>query len=466
VLRRLLDSPRFYYALAGILFLVLLVTQIEVRLPPRPSGTAEDIPELASRDDVNLVFIVIDTLRADRLHAYGHGRETSPNLDYLAQTGIRFARVGAQSSWTKASMASLWTATWPRRTGILRFNHAVPPEAEMPAEVLKRAGFRTAGVWRNGWVAPNFGFHQGFDTYVQPMQPAAPQNFRQEVPPEQRLVGTDEATTNTAIEFMRSYGHQRFFLYLHYMDVHQYAFDEASALFGTSYSDNYDNAIRWVDRNVAAVLNGLAELDLWKRTMVVVVSDHGEGFREHGQDGHARTLYGEVIDVPWIIGLPFALERPVVVEQPVANVDVWPTLYALLGIEPPGVEVDGRSAVPAILAAAEGSAEPAGRPVFAQLDRHWGRPRQDPDPIVSVTLGSHRMIRELKDGTPRIEVYDLAKDPGEERSLPADDLPPALQEAFSSYLAADSPPWGQAPPEVELDEMQLGQLRALGYVIK
>src|SRR5690606_25270761 len=308
VLRRLVDAPTTWFVLAALGLAALLVTQVEIDLPPRATGGADELAALPERDDLSIVFVVIDTLRADRLHAYGYERETSPTLDYLAGTGIRFERTLAQSSWTKTSMASLWTSTWPRRHGVLRYDDALPDEVRMPAEVLRDAGFRTAGLWRNGWVAPNFGFEQGFATYLRPVPGATPERFQRKAPWAPRLQGTDEDLTEAAREFLRSFGGERFFLYLHYMDVHQYAYDEASARFGTAYSDTYDNAIHWVDHNVAALLQELADLDLWQRTIVVVTSDHGEGFREHGLEGHARTLYWEVVDVPWILALPFAIE--------------------------------------------------------------------------------------------------------------------------------------------------------------
>ena len=86
----------------------------------------------------------------------------------LAARGIRFNNVESQSSWTKASMASLWTGTFPVNNGINRYNDVLPEEALLPAEIFREAGYRTAGIWRNGWVAPNFGFGQGFENYTQP----------------------------------------------------------------------------------------------------------------------------------------------------------------------------------------------------------------------------------------------------------------------------------------------------------
>ena len=501
MLRRLLDSPWTYFSLAGVLLVVLLMTQFEVRLPPRSRGSADEIRTLAKSKDVNLVWVVIDTLRADRLHGYGYERDTSPALDFLARTGVRFDRVISQSSWTKSSMASLWTSTWPSRNGILRWSQSLPPAVTMPAELLQKAGFHTAGIWRNGWVAPNFGFDQGFDTYLRPTPGHAPAQFQRRSQSPTPLMGTDEDLTTAARGFLNTYGNDRFFLYLHYMDVHQYAYDEASARFGTSYSDTYDNAIHWVDRNIGTLLNALHERKIWNKTVVVIVSDHGEGFREHGFEGHARTLYREVAEVPWIIALPFELQPGIVVEPTVANVDVWPTLLDLLGL-PPESDVDGRSAVPLIEAAASGAPPPsAERPYFSELDRSWGRPKAEPDLLVALTLGPYRMIQPapgkgtgdpesvspavLKaaatamedDGkpesgaekTPKLELYDHRSDPWEKKDLAADGetkIPPELADAVRGYLALNAPPWGVAPGDVKLDEMELNQLRALGYVIK
>jgi arylsulfatase A-like enzyme len=471
LLRRLLDSPSTYFTLAGILFVILLMTQFEIRHAPRDEGSIDDLGTIAKRDDVNLILIVIDTLRADRLHAYGYPRETSPFMDQLANTGIRFDRVISQSSWTKASMASMWTATWPQRNGILRWSHSMPPEALLPPEIIQKAGFQTAGIWRNGWVAPNFGFGQGFATYVRPQPGTSPDRFERRTPSSGGLVGTDEDLTSAALEFLRSYGHKRFFLYLHYMDVHQYAYDEASARFGTSYSDVYDNSIFWVDRNIGTLLNALQERDLQRKTVIVVASDHGEGFREHGLEGHAKTLYREVAEVPLIISLPFGLQPGVVVPDTIANVDIWPTVLDLFGL-PPMEGVDGQSALPLVQAAAKGQKSDFTRPAFQEIDRTWGRPSAEPDPLVGITQGS---IRAMQPATPAkksaVELYDHANDPWEKTNLAADDpgggkkLPADVQKEIDDYLAMPSVAWGR-PDEVQLNEMELQQLRALGYVIK
>ena len=134
-----------------------------------PFGSPEDIEELANREDLNVLFILVDTLRAERMSAYGYERDTTPILSGLARFGIRFDRHLAQSSWTKASMASLWTSFYPTRTGVTEYDDIIPEEALLPAEVFSEEGFRTIGLYRNGWVSPVFGFSQGFDVYKKPI---------------------------------------------------------------------------------------------------------------------------------------------------------------------------------------------------------------------------------------------------------------------------------------------------------
>jgi arylsulfatase A-like enzyme len=488
LLRRILDSSWTYFGLAGVLVVAAVLSQFEIRTPDRPAGRPEQITSLREQSDVNVIWILVDTLRADRVTSYGYERETSPFMSFLADTGIRFEHCMSQSSWTKSSMASIWTGTFPASNGVLRWNHALPDAATMPAEILRKVGFHTAGLYRNGWVAPNFGFEQGFDVYYRPTPSQAPEQFARRTPSSSPLMGTDQDLTEAALEYLRSRGHERFFLYVHYMDIHQYAYDQQSARFGSAYSDVYDNAILWTDRNVGALIAGLEELGLAKKTLLVISSDHGEGFREHGMEGHGKSLYGEVVNVPFIIALPFRLEPGIVVRTPVQNVDIWPTILDLLGAPPlPGAQ--GRSLVPLIEAAARGDESGVDglgpdRPLFAKMDRRWGQTQLDPDYIVQVTRWPFRMIRILgaagdgaspgkSDGTGeaerpvRLELFDLGTDPREQKNLAEQrgDVVTELGALIDGHVGSSGVPWGE-PSEVELDQMRLEQLRALGYVIQ
>ncbi|MDJ0849240.1 MAG: sulfatase [Myxococcota bacterium] len=466
MLRQFLDSPWPYFVGAGLLLLVAIATQFEMQLPSRPTGTAQDITKLRERGDLNVVFVLIDTLRADRLGAYGYERPTSPNIDALASSGILFQNALAQSSWTKTSMASIWTGTYPANNGIIRYNDVMPEEARMPAEVFREAGYRTAGIWRNGWVAPNFGFSQGFEFYLNPKPGRERQRAQGRHPAGGALKGTDEDIVTSAFEFIDNFGRERFFLYLHFMDLHQYVYDEASARFGTSYSDVYDQSINWTDRLIGLIVERIDSIGALPNTIFVIASDHGEAFQEHGIEGHARNLYSEVVNVPIVISLPFMLEGGIVVKERVLNVDIWPTVFELIGL-PPLPATDGRSLVPLVMAAAAGREDGSfARPAIAHLDRRWGTPDVS-DPLVSVTEGDKRLLW-MANRPAKSRLFDLAQDPAEKTNLydPEDPEATRLEGLARRYYEEAENPWGVEPKQVELDELRLNQLRALGYVIR
>jgi choline-sulfatase len=461
--RRILASRWFYAAAAAAMLAAFVASQLRLGTDPRPRGSPEQIAELAGRRDLNLVFILIDTLRADRLGSYGYGRDTSPTLDALAATGIRFASQASQSSWTKCSMASMWTGLYPVRTGVTRSPQALADGAHLPAEILREAGYHTFAIWRNGWVAPSFGFSQGFEAYHSPRPTPIPPSVRRERPTI-GISGTDQDLVRSAAELLRTQGDERFFLYLHLMDVHQYVYDDQSALFGTAYSDIYDNAIHWVDSAIGHLVAEIDARGLRERTLIVVAADHGEAFGEHGREGHARDIYGEVTTTPWILSLPFRLEPGIVVQGPTENVDVWPTLLDLLGL-PPLEATDGRSRVPEIQAAARGEDAPAdGRPRFAHIDQSWSQTAQPPRPMVGVSQGPYRLI--FRADRESGELYDRSTDLHEQRDV-GPEHPEVLARMTGlarEYLAKPPAPW-EVAPEVALPPEELDQLRALGYEV-
>ncbi len=465
--KRFRDRRWPWLVAAGAIGLAFLASVVEIRDPGdsdrRPLGSVEDIEALRDRDDLNLLFVVIDTLRAERLGSYGYERDTSPRLDRLAASGVRFARHLAQSSWTKASMASLWTGLYPARTGILRFDHVIPEEARMPAEILRDAGFQTVGLYRNGWVAPTFGFDQGFEVYKRPLRTPLPPGVRRENPTLSDAA-TDEGVVAAAVEFLRVRGGKRWFLYLHLMDVHEYLYDEESALFGVHYSDVYDNSIRWTDGMMDVLLSSLAELGALDHTLVVVAADHGEAFGERGFEGHARKIYRETTEIPFLLFFPFHLEPGIVVETRTSNIDIWPTVLDLLGVEGPAT--DGRSRLPEIRASARGEALPdSGEPAIAHLDQRWGRPEKLPQVTVAVSAGTLRYVRVEQPNGVIEQLYDASGDPREVRDRARQD-PETLERLAAvadAYLEL-RPEWGEVPTR-EISELELKHLRALGYAI-
>jgi arylsulfatase A-like enzyme len=462
MIKKLLDSSWFYYAAAALLVLGYAATQVEIELPAREFRDLEDIRQVAEIEDLNVVFILIDTLRADHLSSYGYERETSPIMDRLAETGIRFQNHVAQSTWTKTSMASLWTGTYPVTNEILRFSHALPDEVTMPAELFREAGYRTAGLYRNGWVGHEFGFQQGFEKYIRPSTAMSAAALERVKSTPHQLVGSDWDLTSSAVEFVTRYREDKFFLYLHYMDIHQFAYEEASALFGAGYEDAYDNSIHWTDRNVGTLVAHLEELDLMDNTLVVIAADHGEAFMEHGQEGHAKDVHVENIYTPAIIVLPWFLDEPRVIEDVTENVDLWPTILDIVGIEPVD-DTDGRSLVPLIL----GEADPHPGPAYAHLDRSWANTQAD-NPTIAVRTDDKKLIWWPKHGRNNsVYYYDVVDDPAEQINLHEED-PEAAAEMIglaSEYLEREPASWDASPDSVEIDSMKLSILQALGYVI-
>jgi arylsulfatase A-like enzyme len=470
--KRLLQKRWPWLTAMGLVAIAYLSSFVQLRIggsdrDDRPRGGAAEIATLRERDDVNVLFVLIDTLRADRLSGYGYSRETSPLLDALASRGVRFANHLSQSSWTKCSMASLWTGVYPARSRITRFDEVIPPAAKLPAEILREAGFRTTGLWRNGWVAPSFGFGQGFEVYDRPTSARPPASLRRENPTVQEG-GTDEDSVRAAIEFLRVHGNERWFLYMHLMDLHEYTYDEDSARFGSTYADVYDNSVLRVNLVLDRLMGELAVMGMLDRTLIAIASDHGEAFGEHGAEGHARNVYREVTEVPLILSFPFRLDPGLVVESRTDNVDVWPTLLDLLGLPAPPA-ADGRSRVPEILAAARGEAPPAEtRATYAHLDQRWGQRDVEAAPTVAVLDGGFRFVlTELPRGVMKEELFDDSLDHAERRNLLEQhpDVAKRLAELARGHLASEPAPWAAETSTLELDELELNQLRALGYAI-
>jgi len=174
-----------------------------------------------------------------------------------------------------------------------------------------------------------------------------------------------------------------------------------------------------------------------------------------------------VTETPLIMSFPFRLDPGIVVEARSENVDLWPTVLELLGL-PALADVDGRSLLPQIVAAAGGETPPDGDGVaFAQIDQAWGRTREKPQPMVAVNQGQWRLM--FRAGAPeRAELYDKWADPREQRNIAGEqpEVTEALKERAVGYLNSPPPPWGEDAPNVEIDEMQMHQLRALGYGVQ
>ena len=418
-------------------------------------------PEAPSRP--NILLVTIDTVRADHTSVHGYEKPTTPFLEELAAQGVRFDRAYATSSWTVPSIASILTALPPAEHGVTRgfiqHGRAVDQEIlsanhRLLAEELRDAGYRTVGVTANGHLSQKFGFAQGFDHYAN--------------------VGF---TTGTRLAHeLRSLapaliGADPWFLWVHFFDPHgpYTARDETESfldaepsfdrdlferLQGIQERDDvadldaqpgaqthryitalYDGEIRYVDEEIRKLVRAL---NLGDNDMIVVTSDHGEEFFDHGDCWHGHTLYEETVHVPLVVRLPGRDLAGTVLSHPVSLTGVTPTILEAAGVETGILE--------------PGLFEPA-RPVRASLSFF--------DNIEMLIETPFKYIRNLDSGEQLL--FDLEADPFE-----GDNLFEKRQEVAAAMgLRLERSMLEQAPFAAEamaLTEEQAAQLRSLGYV--
>jgi arylsulfatase A-like enzyme len=425
----------------------------------RPAPRGEIRARLAAQGRPNLVLIVVDTLRADRTTPYGFAQETTPELARWAERGVVFERALAQSSWTKISMASLLTSLWPRSHAIREVRDGLGEQALTLAEALRAAGYRCDAVQTNGWLDASFGFQQGFERYVFPTGAGARLPKPSVWPHVDRVV--EEATR--LLE--RRDPAAPFFLYLHFMDVHEYASPPEFRRFGSGTEGAYLAAVAWVDDGIRRVREALEREGVDDETLIVFASDHGESLGEHGRHGHARDLRAPVLAVPLVIRLPFASE-PVRVAARVRNLDIAPTLLEAAGVAVPA-EFEGESLwalVAGESGAADADARAADRPSFAAL----GAPLYPDAAIVSSAHDDGWSYARRVAPGPRAgeeQLFDLGVDPGENVDLAQrePDSTQRLRTRLDAHLS-EAPRAGARAQDVHIDPSIAERLRAMGYL--
>ncbi len=415
-----------------------------------PATPARDaVARLRALGPPNLVLVVVDALRADRTSAYGAPPAGSPELARWAAQGVVFERVLAQSSWTKSSMASLLTSRWPRGHGVVDPDDGLGDVARTIAEHLHEAGWRTYAVQSNGWLEEAFGFEQGFDRYLFPRGggsefersrswPHADNVYREA----ERLIDAQDPA-------------HPFFLYLHFMDVHEYAAPADIARPREGAEGEYAAAITWVDEVLARLREHLERRQLLAHSVLLLASDHAEAFGENGAFGHARNVFTPVLRVPLLLRLPFAIE-PTRIPAQVRNLDVAPTLLDLAGL-PPSADFEGESLLP-LLAAASAADRPSHASLGALL--YADARRQE-----SLSDGAWSFVRDLAPGG-REWLFDQRVDPDENVDLSA--LEPSRTAELRARLDAGigrAPAAGAVRPEVRIDPALAERLRALGYAL-
>jgi len=424
-----------------------------VKLADRPLVNARGLLLLAlavcsgcgpSTPRESVLLIVVDTLRRDRLGCYGSAEASTPHIDALAAESLRFTAAQSQAPWTTPSIGSLFTSAWPSQIGIVDEGSVLPAERETLAELVQAAEWRTGAVVSHTFCSSRWQFDQGFDVFDE-----------SSIGPVDALTGG--SVTDRALEFLDAAGDEPFFLWLHYFDPHwAYVLRDEYARPGVaeSFPDpltpadralierHYDSEVAATDAQLGRVFEKLRALGRWETTTIVFTADHGEEFFDHGDLGHTRSLYDELVGVPLLVKSS-ALE-PGLSTDPVALVDVAPTILDSLHLDTPAEWV-GRSLL---------RAPAEDRLIFSETRRQGD--------LRSVRRGPYKLIRDVSTG--RQALFDLRADPGERENLL--NAFPSVSHNLSAALDA----W-RTEYEVEgtgarldLDAEDQARLRDLGYV--
>jgi len=447
------------------------------------------------RAQPNILLIVLDTLRPDRLGSYGSTRGLTPFLDSLAARGFVFRNAYAQTSWTNASIASLFTSRYQSQHRVTSFQSVLPDTELTLSEVLKQHGYATAAFSANFLVRGDLGFGQGFDDY---QAYSRPDTLTGRTYTKERAGRVNQES----LAWLDRLRHDRnplppIFLYLHYMEPHN-PYDPPDAFLDKvlngrerpdagkinramnlsnilpfsddmvqAVKDFYDAEVMSLDAQLREQFAALQSRGFLDNAIVVMLADHGEEFREHGLMGHHQTLYEEVIRVPLIILVPGHGER-VDVSPIVSLTDIAPTLLDLVGMPAPprfeGASLRDPMGIPrwrwGFLGAATRASAPSATDsgvAFSELIKETTA-RQRPHEHAVITDSSKLIVGVNGEH----EFYDLMRDPGETNAQALGE--PERQRldhdiARLRQLAAPATPGAAATPDAETRE----RMRALGY---
>lgn len=464
----------------------------------------------APKSRPNVLIYMIDTMRADHSSLYGYRRDTTPFLKKLGASGVVFDDCQSQAPWTKPSIASLLTSLYSYTHGIVNDYDTIPKGAATLAEQLRAAGYVTADITASPWAGKITGLQRGFD-------------YAMEFPVIQRLRngaadrGTDSAAVNKAVfPWLESHRDEPFFLYVHTTDPHapyrppagfeeKFANPAETPEFNRVYAalrekgqygggtvvsregcrkegvdpdrfirraiDRYDDEILFNDHSLELLVAKLKQLGVLDNTLLVVLSDHGEEFWEHGWTAHGQSLYQELTHSVFLMWNPKLLPQPRRVAEPVQLIDVMPTVLDLVGIKAPEL-IEGQS----LAGLARGRPFHRRAPVMTSRYAH---PHAKPNGFVpenrintfAAVDADWKLIYREKGkevGLNRVELYDRRTDRAETKNVA--EAHPREVERMMTELGK----WLEAQKRIRavlgkgsrsmLDQQTLEQLRSLGYL--
>lgn len=397
-------------------------------------------PSRTETADGPIVFISIDTLRADRLPAYGYAGTSTPHIDRLVQDGVLFERAYSQSPQTLPSHTSIFSGLLPFEHGVRdNIGFTVSDDYGLLQEALGAHGFETGGFVSAYVLRKQTGFSRGFTHYDDELPAASPDL------PLGQVQRRGEDTVAAAIRWLDARPSSRLFLFVHIYEPHR-PYTPPERFAGKA---PYDGEVEYSDFIIGRLLEHLRAKDLYDPATIVLFADHGEGLGDHGEDEHGMFLYRETIQIPLVVKLPHARGAGRRVNDPVQQIDLLPTILDLAGLEAPD-GLRGRS-LRAVLEDT-GTLPEAGMYAETLSPRyHFGWSE-----LYALGDSRYRLIR-----APRDELFDIVQDPGETTSIAGErpQVRDAMRRALDSMIAGAGV---DAPAAVPDEDRQ--KLAALGYV--
>jgi arylsulfatase A-like enzyme/uncharacterized membrane protein YbhN (UPF0104 family) len=469
----------------------VIVTFAISRVEPSRAEAVRGTAAPAARSG-NVLYVVIDTLRADHLPSYGYRAGRTPNLDAFAKDAVRFEQAYTNSSWTRPSFASLLTGRYASSHGVMSKSASLPDAAVTIAESFSQAGYASGGIVTNYNVAPFFNFQQGFDQY-QYLAPnfvfgasdtAAKLSLLQVIRRiDERARAAlswsrpgsayqDAETVNRALlgwlDGQSSSGEKRpFFLFVGYMDPHDPYYEHPYNGVGYSRAAHvkpdpseadklrklYDGEITFWDEHFGKLVAELKRRNLYQDLTIVITADHGEEFMDHGGFWHGTTLYDEQLHVPLFVKLPRSEKGGTAIPHWVESVDIMPTLLALHELPVPE-SVQGVD-------------------LFRGKDQTFAEESHEGNVLRSTrvreTSGALKLI-EANGGNPRglaeRELYRVDRDPKELENLASKDKPALTRSEQALEEAQKQARTGALKArevDLSMDEAAAERLKALGY---
>jgi arylsulfatase A-like enzyme/tetratricopeptide (TPR) repeat protein len=405
---------------------------------------AADTPIDISAEGHNIILVTMDTTRTDFLGCYGAANASTPHLDRLANEGVRLTRCSTCVSLTLPSHASILTGYYPFVHGIRNNGtRRLADSFQTLAEILKAAGYATGAEIASAVLDARYGLDQGFDTYHD-----VPTSGAGGVYPQRR--GDD--VCDAAILQLKELAPGPFFLWVHFYDPHD-PYD-APGYVGGPGRGAYAAEVTYMDSQIGRLIDAIEGLGIQKKTLVALVSDHGEGLADHSEGGHGYFVYQTTVDVPFILWGPGTLPAGKTIDCVTRTVDAFPTLLELVGLRGPD-NTHGVSLVPLL----EGRQATLAGTAYAESLTGYLRFRSLA-PLRSLRAEDRKYVL-----APTPGLFDLQADPDELHNVIREQA--SLAEGLHAQLRSlieDAP----APPQpgdstVTLTDEARGELAALGY---